>query len=55
LRPRRFGGWRSTCTRPAEFRCNGVTCNIDAFYDAFGAGEDDALYPEPRCRERIWN
>ena len=40
---------------PPEFRCNGVVRNIDAFYDAFGVGEDDALYLEPQQRVRIWN
>lgn len=40
---------------PPEFRCNGVIRNIDAFYDAFGVAEDDALYLEPAQRVRIWN
>lgn len=40
---------------PPEFRCNGVIRNIDAFYDAFGVTEDDALYLEPGQRVRIWN
>ncbi|WP_293053852.1 M13 family metallopeptidase [Mycobacterium sp.] len=40
---------------PPEFRCNGVVRNIDAFYETFGVGEDDALYLEPRRRVRIWN
>ena len=40
---------------PPEFRCNGVIRNIDAFYDAFGVAEDDALYLEPQQRVRIWN
>ena len=40
---------------PPEFRCNGVVRNIDAFYEAFGVGEDDALYLEPQHRVRIWN
>ncbi len=40
---------------PPEFRCNGVVRNIDAFYDAFEVGEDDALYLEPQRRVRIWN
>ncbi|MCV7402627.1 M13 family metallopeptidase [Mycobacterium fragae] len=40
---------------PAEFRCNGVIRNIDAFYEAFGVDESDALYLEPQRRVRIWN
>jgi predicted metalloendopeptidase len=40
---------------PPEFRCNGVIRNIDAFYDAFEVGTDDALYLEPERRVRIWN
>ncbi|VBA46306.1 M13 family metallopeptidase [Mycobacterium attenuatum] len=40
---------------PPEFRCNGVVRNIDAFYDAFGVTEHDALYLAPQHRVRIWN
>ncbi|OBJ71250.1 M13-type metalloendopeptidase [Mycobacterium sp. 1274756.6] len=40
---------------PPEFRCNGVIRNIDAFYDAFAVGADDALYLEPARRVRIWS
>lgn len=40
---------------PPEFRCNGVIRNMDAFYDAFGVGDDDELYLEPQRRVRIWN
>jgi putative endopeptidase len=40
---------------PAEFRCNGVIRNIDAFYDAFDVTKSDALYLEPEQRVRIWN
>ncbi|OBI47749.1 M13 family metallopeptidase [Mycobacterium sp. E787] len=40
---------------PPEFRCNGVVRNMDAFYDAFGVAEGDALYLEPGRRVRIWN
>lgn len=40
---------------PPEFRCNGVVRNIDAFYDAFDVGEDDALYLDPQQRVRIWS
>ena len=39
---------------PPEFRCNGVVRNVDAFYDAFGVAEDDALYLDPQQRVRIW-
>lgn len=40
---------------PPEFRCNGVIRNIDAFYDAFEVGTEDALYLEPERRVRIWS
>ncbi|TGD89883.1 peptidase M13 [Mycolicibacterium sp. CH28] len=40
---------------PPEFRCNGVVRNLDAFYEAFEVGVDDALYLEPDRRVRIWN
>ncbi|MCV7099675.1 M13 family metallopeptidase [Mycobacterium palustre] len=40
---------------PPEFRCNGVVRNVDAFYDAFGVAEGDALYLTPQRRVRIWN
>jgi len=40
---------------PPEFRCNGVVRNIDAFYEAFDVGADDALYLPPEQRVRIWN
>lgn len=40
---------------PPEFRCNGVIRNLDAFYDAFEVGTEDALYLEPQRRVRIWN
>ena len=40
---------------PPEFRCNGVVRNIDAFYEAFDVGPDDALYLEPQQRVRIWS
>jgi putative endopeptidase len=32
-----------------------VVRNIDAFYDAFGVAEGDALYLTPQRRVRIWN
>ena len=40
---------------PPEFRCNGVVRNLDAFYEAFGVTEDDALYLDPQRRVRIWS
>ncbi|OBA73143.1 peptidase M13 [Mycobacterium sp. 1554424.7] len=40
---------------PPEFRCNGVIRNMDAFYEAFGVVEGDALYLQPGRRVRIWN
>jgi putative endopeptidase len=40
---------------PAEFRCNGVIRNVDAFYDAFDVAENDALFLEPQRRVKIWN
>jgi putative endopeptidase len=40
---------------PPEFRCNGVIRNVDAFYDAFGVAESDALYLDHERRVRIWN
>lgn len=39
---------------PAEFRCNQIVRNIDAFYDAFGVTESDALWLAPEERVRIW-
>ncbi|MEN3951362.1 M13 family metallopeptidase [Iodidimonas sp. SYSU 1G8] len=39
---------------PAEYRVNGVVRNIDAWYDAFGVKEDDALYLPPSERVSIW-
>ncbi|WP_376767225.1 M13 family metallopeptidase [Gordonia asplenii] len=39
---------------PAEFRCNGVVSNIDAFYDAFDVADGDALYLAEDQRVRIW-
>jgi len=39
---------------PAEFRCNGVVRNMDAFHEAFGVREGDALYLPPGERVRIW-
>jgi endothelin-converting enzyme/putative endopeptidase len=39
---------------PPRFRVNGVVRNIDAWYEAFGVGEGDALYLRPADRVRIW-
>ncbi|MDO5026179.1 MAG: M13-type metalloendopeptidase [Trueperella sp.] len=39
---------------PAEFRCNGIVRNIDAFAEAFELTEGDAMYLPPEERVRIW-
>ncbi|MFC5369519.1 M13 family metallopeptidase [Arcanobacterium bovis] len=39
---------------PAEFRCNGVIKNVDAFAEEFDVREGDALYLAPEDRVRIW-
>ena len=39
---------------PAEFRCNGIVRNIDAFYDAFEVGPEDELWLDPQERVSIW-
>ncbi len=39
---------------PAEYRTNGVVPNIDAWYEAFGVTEEDAMYIPPEERVRIW-
>ena len=39
---------------PNEFRCNQIVRNIDAFYDAFGVTEADALWLPPAERVTIW-
>ena len=39
---------------PAEFRCNQVVRNVDAFYDAFGVTEADAAWLPPADRVTIW-
>ena len=39
---------------PSEFRANGPTSNIDAFYDAFGVKPGDRMYRPPEQRVRIW-
>jgi putative endopeptidase len=39
---------------PTEYRVNGVVYNVDAFYEAFNVGPDDAFYIKPEDRVRIW-
>jgi putative endopeptidase len=39
---------------PPELRCNAVVTNLDAFHDAFGVTESDALYTPLDERVRIW-
>ncbi len=39
---------------PGEFRCNQIVRNIDAFYDTFGVGSEDAMWIEPSARVAIW-
>lgn len=39
---------------PAEFRCNGVVKNVDAFAEAFAVAEGDALWLDPSERVSIW-
>ncbi|MCB2177121.1 MAG: peptidase M13 [Actinomycetales bacterium] len=39
---------------PAEYRCNGVVRNIDAFHEAFGTAPGDALWLDPADRVSIW-
>ncbi|BDV32155.1 M13 family metallopeptidase [Microbacterium terricola] len=39
---------------PNEFRCNQIVRNIDAFYDAFGVTESDALWLDADKRVSIW-
>ncbi|MGH3692080.1 MAG: M13-type metalloendopeptidase, partial [Microbacterium sp.] len=39
---------------PNEFRCNQIVRNIDAFYEAFGVGEADALWLPAASRVTIW-
>jgi len=39
---------------PSEFRTNGPTSNIDAFYDAFGLKAGDRMYRAPGERVKIW-
>jgi putative endopeptidase len=39
---------------PSEFRANGPTSNIDAFYDAFGVKAGDRMYRPAAERVKIW-
>jgi putative endopeptidase len=39
---------------PNEFRCNQIVRNIDAFYDAFGVTDADALWLPEDQRVSIW-
>lgn len=39
---------------PPYYRINGVVRNVDAWYDAFGVKEGDALFLDPEERVRIW-
>jgi putative endopeptidase len=39
---------------PEEFRINGVVRNMDAWYQAFGVGPEDALWLPPEERVSIW-
>jgi putative endopeptidase len=39
---------------PAQYRVNGVVRNHDAWYEAFGITEDNALYLPPEERVKIW-
>jgi putative endopeptidase len=39
---------------PSQYRANGPVSNLDAFYDAFGVKEGDALWKPPAERIQIW-
>ncbi|WP_110686157.1 M13 family metallopeptidase [Salinicola aestuarinus] len=39
---------------PSQFRANGIVRNMDAWYDAFDVGPDNALYLPPKERVVIW-
>ena len=39
---------------PAEFRCNGVVRNLDAFHETFQTSPSDELWMEPEERVKIW-
>jgi putative endopeptidase len=39
---------------PAEFRCNAIASNLDAFHEAFDVQEGDGMYRAPQDRVSIW-
>jgi putative endopeptidase len=39
---------------PPNLRCNAVVTNLDAFHEAFGVTESDALFTPSEQRVRIW-
>ena len=39
---------------PAEFRCNQIVANMDAFAETFDVQPGDALWIAPEERVRIW-
>ncbi|MGO2113101.1 MAG: M13 family metallopeptidase [Pseudoclavibacter sp.] len=39
---------------PAEFRCNQIVRNMDAFAEAFELTDGDALWLDPKARVSIW-
>jgi putative endopeptidase len=39
---------------PNEFRCNQIVANLDAFHEAFGVTESDALWLPEEQRVKIW-
>jgi len=39
---------------PPDLRCNAVVTNLDAFHEAFGVAESDALFTPRDRRVRIW-
>ncbi|MDO5721269.1 MAG: M13-type metalloendopeptidase [Actinomycetaceae bacterium] len=39
---------------PAEFRCNGVVKNCDAFHETFGTKPGDGMWLDPQQRVSIW-
>ena len=39
---------------PAEFRCNQIVKNVDAFHAAFGTTEGDGLWMPEEQRVKIW-
>ncbi len=45
---------RTGAHSPEEYRVNGVVRNLDAWYEAFGVTEDDAMYIPPEERVKIW-